>query len=155
MTESFSWFRNWIKNPKLVLISIAFMFSICGRTPKDDQPNTGIPVGTTYLKVNYNDTATFYWDAVYNYFDTVESYTLYYHTLSDTNWKILKSQIPQADSPRVVIKREEIPVNDSILFFGVTSMTLEGVESDLHSCTDSTANPPNWAIIWYRRQHEQ
>lgn len=151
MTENFSWFLNWIKNPKRILLSVFFLLILCGKFPKDDRSDNELSVSKRYLKLNDKDSIKVYWDAVQNYFDTVESYNLYYHTLSDTEWKILKGQIPQSDSPRITIKRNEILSDDSILFFGVTSITLEGAESNLHSCEDSTADPPNWAAIWNRR----
>lgn len=102
-----------------------------------------------YLHVNDKDSLHVFWGRVHNYFDTIQFYNLYYCTLTDTNWKLFKT-VSQMDSPNAVIYRNELKEDDSIYFFGVTCKSMEDVESDLHSCKDSTANPPNWAIIWHR-----
>ena len=83
-------FRNWIKNHKRILLSIILLLILCDKIPKDNKSDNELFVIKRYIKINDKDSIKVYWSAVHNYFDTIESYNLYYHTISDTEWKILK-----------------------------------------------------------------
>ena len=79
----------------------------------------------------------------------VQNYTLFYHTSQDTAWSNLKGNIPPSPNPEVVIYRNEIPSTDSIFFFSIQYVSVEGMSSDLHHSTDSTATPPGgWLLLW-------
>ena len=127
---------------------VVTLLILCDKPSVDKSLNTGVKDNSLYTKVKDSDTVTFYWNASHNYFDTVQYYMVSFHTEADTTWKVIKTNIPQADSPHVVIRRSELPGNDSIFFFGVQSITQEGIHSDMHSCTDSTASPPKWVLFW-------
>jgi len=141
-----------LKQIALVLtIGIPLFINMCGNPPKDSYYDKGTAPDEMYMRVNNKDSITFFWDAVYNYFDTIQYYEVFYHGTSDTNWQLLKSHIPVSNNPKTIIYRNEILSDDSILYFGVRCVTMEGIASDLHSCTESTASPPKWVLIWNKK----
>lgn len=131
-----------------------FIFTIillvyCGNIPKDENTGNNPDYNDIFIHIERDDSVIIFWDCQKQFFDTIQSYELLYHTVSDTGWKLLKSNIPQEDSPHVTIYRNEIEVEDSIIFFGVRSVTMEGAKSDIHSSEDTTAYRGRWAALWY------
>jgi hypothetical protein len=107
---------------------------------------------TTNCNLDTNDPITLSWDATANYLDTVLFYQLFYSHPGDTNWTLLKDSIKVSDSPSVQVHRSDVDAADSIFYFGVLCVTREGVRSDLHVSTDSTASNGGWCLTWIRKK---
>lgn len=133
--------------PILFIIIIIFLFYNCSK-PSEDIPNNKVKSCKVYYRVANKDSICVYWDKVYNFVDTITHYELFYHSNMDTNWISIKNLIPVSDSPHVIVYRNDLSMEDSIFFLGVKCITEDGVSSDMHSCLDTTANPPMWGLIW-------
>lgn len=131
--------------PIFSFILISIMLFCSNSSDKNAEDNTDI--NKRYYNLIEKDSITIYWDAVSNFFDTVQYYEVFYKTESEEEWHPVKMNAPVSDSPNVIVYRNDLESNDSIFFFGVRSVTIEGVRSDIHSCTDSTAYPSNWGLF--------
>jgi len=102
-----------------------------------------------FAELENKDSAYVSWDPPQMYFDSVQYYELFYRPESDSGWTMLKSEVPLADTPKVLIYRTDLPSEDSIFYFAVRSVSTEGMKSDFHFCTDSTALPKEgWYVLW-------
>ncbi len=134
-----------------ILIAGTFVIILACTSPQDHRnPALTNSISKTYtMEVRKTDSVTIYWNAPPWDPDTVQYYELFYHPSKDTNWTLLKNNIPPSINPQAVVHRSEISATDSLFYFGVKYMSADGIESSIHASIDTNANPPGgWFMLW-------
>jgi hypothetical protein len=98
---------------------------------------------------------TFYWDPVTNLVDTILYYKIFYRHPEDVTWQTFnKKKYDSISVPMCSVKvaRSDIDTNDknSVFYFGVIAVTMDGVASDTASSIDPAvaANHLGWCLSW-------
>jgi hypothetical protein len=101
-----------------------------------------------YVEMRNADTVIIYWDNGNS--DTTQSYELFYKTFSDSIFTLLKSNIPYAKNPQIVIRKSDIHSSDSVFYFAIRAVYSYG-KSAFHYSFDSTTVPAGgWFLLWSR-----
>lgn len=133
------------------LLFILLLFFMCSTESSKDKKTKSYT--RNFPELTIRDSAFISWDPPLMFFDSIQYYELFYRLEHDSGWTMLKREIPLADTPKVLIYRTELPSEDSIFFFAVRSVSTEGMKSDFHFCTDTTALPKEgWYVLWPIKQ---
>ena len=128
---------------------LCFCIFIAVQCTKTEQvPATASTLEDEIVITVESDSVVIRWDDPSVDADSVTSYELYYHTVADKAWKLLRDKIPVTRPAQVKIYRNEIVSSDSIFYFGTVSVAKNGKKSDIHSSQDSSAEPPDWVLHW-------
>ncbi|MBN1133403.1 MAG: fibronectin type III domain-containing protein [Methanosarcinaceae archaeon] len=131
----------------ITLVCLFVPFSQC--TQIDNNRKVEVtPSSGAFMEIITTDSIVICWDPPSENIDSVDHYELYLKTSGQTNWLIFKQNIPANNSPCITVYRSEIPETDSLFYFAVCSVALNGLKSDFHSSSDSTASPPQWYVLW-------
>lgn len=131
---------------KIISIIVVSLFIFCSQTETRDNVSKEMVEGSL-LFTPKSDSLLIFWDESSTSQDTIVEYQVLFHTQSDTNWKLLKN-VEKSNSPRVIVSRSEVPLNETIFFFGVKNVSKSGKTSKLHSTSDPTAYSKNLTIHW-------
>lgn len=140
-----------MNNNLAILVSVVILSVSCSKTDLSQTRKT-----QTVLKnsdANFQNTITsdsmvICWDPPTQDSDSVFYYDLGYRTLKQSEWTIVKFNIPATDSPQITLYRNELSSNDSIFYFAVRTIAKNGLKSEFHSSADSTALPTDWFVLW-------
>jgi len=90
----------------------------------------------------YSDTITLEWDPP----PAVSLFRLYYSRHNTDRWYPL-GELPASDDPVFVVHHDD--VGDGDFDFGVSSVSSQGVESQLHTSYDFSSSPVGgWHVRW-------
>jgi hypothetical protein len=130
----------------IVIVCIAFF------SPRCSQVETGgiaiKAASTEFQNIVTADSMVVSWDPPDVQKDSILNYELEYKSSRQSSWTVIKSAIPAADSPHVVVHRNEVDPSDSIFLFAVRTVAKTGLKSDFHASTEANAEPPNWYVLW-------
>jgi hypothetical protein len=92
------------------------------------------------------DSITLSWSSVTNLVDTICAYQLIYCHKTDYNkkWRFFRDRRyniigVSPDTVKIRVARIDIDTTDPTFYFGVRCKTMDGVKSDIHATSDSTA----------------
>ncbi|NLG38414.1 MAG: fibronectin type III domain-containing protein [Fibrobacter sp.] len=135
---------------KIFKIIFIIFFLISFRCADVDQaPKSEYPKNFAFQHIYNSDTLFLSWAPPLYDAGFIKYYEVYYHTSKDTSWKLVKSNVPATDSPKIMIARNEVDANDNVFYFAVLSVTEDGEKSEMHKSTDTEASPCNWIVNWY------
>lgn len=139
--------QNYRKAVVLIIASLAHLFVLCGNSdqkrPIDEIKEYGLG-----LEVKEGDSVVLCWDPPQYDLDTVAYYELYYYTDGNDSG-LIRTRIPPAAKPEIVVYRRDLPSTNTVLYFGIRYITGEGIVSNFNYSTDSTLNPSGgWRMVW-------
>jgi hypothetical protein len=103
---------------------------------------------TPVMEYNERDSIVLCWDTPPEEADSISSYEVFYHTKDDQQYTLLKSFSTSAN-PKLVIRRIDLPIKDTIFYFHIRSVLKSGFISDFHNSSDTNALPQGgWYLLW-------
>jgi hypothetical protein len=132
-----------------IIISLTIgVFLLCAPAIERRIMQTVLPSKALYSEVDEADSVKISWDPPPDVNDTAAYYELFYRPVSDSSLILYKSNIGLIN-PKAVIYRKDILSKDSVFYFAVRYVTGDGLKSDFHFSSDSTAQPVGgWYLFW-------
>lgn len=131
-----------------VLIGFSFFLLVfsCSLLPFSDDP-LEITVKGTHFSLEWDDDS---W-LVHDNPEKPAAYRVYYRNHGGSSWKALREIVASAGTTNLRVANTELEYGR--YDFGVSALDGSGVESEIHSSLDTTANPVcGWYINWIGSQ---
>lgn len=107
---------------------------------------SGFEVEDTGVAEIFRSTSTVTLNWSYDPASETESYNIYYRAHGDSQWIFLEN-IPATAVPAFEVSNSMI--GDGSWNFGVSSLDISGMESEIHSSLDVEADPETgWYLLW-------
>lgn len=134
-------------------IIFILIFTLCSSisfncTQSEGKKGTTINMEDSLLQVTDQDSILLRWDHPTETPDSIDHYELYYRTNREAKWQFLKNSGPAKTFSHITVNRNEIDLTDSIFYFAVRSVAINGKKSIYHSSTDVSAVPNSWCLYW-------
>jgi hypothetical protein len=139
------------KGARLALAALTTLLALC--TTAVEKRNIPLLDNSKSLcmEPTKDDSITVQWNAPH-FGPGYKRFELLFCTQTDATWIPIDTAIAPADSPLVVVPRKSIQSNDSILYLGVRLVDKNGMKSDIHASSDSTASPAGgWLLFWPKK----
>lgn len=136
-----------IKNVAVCIIILLTLFlATCIKT---DVSNADLVISVTDVFMYTPDTSglKIMWKDASTAADSITKYNIYFHTNADSNWQLIKT-VDKTNSPSTIVRRDEIPSDSSVLYFGVANVGKGEKSSDIHTSSDASAYSKKWVVNW-------